>query len=198
MYRGTEAVTQVLLSAVTPQPWRNGAGVTHELLAWQSAQNWRCRISVANIDQDAPFSAFPGVQRWFAVIDGTGVALRFGDKPEYLMTPADAPLCFDGAAAPNCRLLGGASRDLNLMLRGANGGMRRSDNGSGWHTSASGAGIFAVCSGRLHLNDGRSFAVAPMSLVWFSLLRPMTMRFDLNNSTLTPGVPIGWWLNCDG
>ena len=59
-----------------PQPWRNGGGVTRELLAWPDGGDWRVRVSVADIDADGPFSAFPGVERWFAVLEGAGVALR--------------------------------------------------------------------------------------------------------------------------
>jgi environmental stress-induced protein Ves len=55
---------------VPPQPWRNGHGHTRELLAWPDAADWRVRVSVADIVTDAPFSSFPGVQRWFVVIDG--------------------------------------------------------------------------------------------------------------------------------
>jgi environmental stress-induced protein Ves len=36
------------------------------------------RISVAEITRDGPFSAFAGVQRWFAVLEGAGVMLRAG------------------------------------------------------------------------------------------------------------------------
>jgi environmental stress-induced protein Ves len=35
---------------------------------------WRVRISRADIDRDGPFSAYPGVERWFAVLPATGRA----------------------------------------------------------------------------------------------------------------------------
>lgn len=106
-----------------PQAWRNGGGVTRELHAWPSATDWQLRISLADIERDGPFSAFPGVQRHFAVLSGAGVALRFGDVWRE-QRASDPPLAFDGADAPDCRLLNGATRDLNLMLRGGlQGGM---------------------------------------------------------------------------
>ena len=55
-------------------PWRNGGGVTRELLAWPNPADWRLRISVADIAADGPFSAFPGVRRWFTLLSGEGVA----------------------------------------------------------------------------------------------------------------------------
>ncbi|UUZ58495.1 HutD family protein [Nocardioides sp. B-3] len=44
-------------SAVAPQPWANGGGTTRELLV---ADDGARRISLADIEQDGPFSSFPG------------------------------------------------------------------------------------------------------------------------------------------
>jgi environmental stress-induced protein Ves len=112
----------VSLSAVAATPWRNGGGVTRELLAWPSSQDWQVRISVADIATDGPFSAFPGIERWFAVIEGAGVELRFGDRAQ--LVPLGVPLRFDGAAAVHCRLPVGPTRDLNLMAPAGSGQMR--------------------------------------------------------------------------
>jgi hypothetical protein len=114
---------QIRADDVAPVPWRNGGGITRELLAWPSSQDWRCRLSVADIASDGPFSAFPGVIRHFVVLEGDGVALDFGSG-RVEQRPGDAPLAFDGAAAPGCRLLGGPVRDLNLMIRGGRGALR--------------------------------------------------------------------------
>jgi len=99
-----------------PQPWRNGGGATRELLAWPQAPDWRLRVSVADIEHSGSFSAFPGVERWFAVTGGGGVELSLPDG-RVSVGPGDTPLRFDGEAAPACRLLHGPSRDLNLMHR---------------------------------------------------------------------------------
>jgi uncharacterized protein len=116
-------VHRVALAEVPPQPWKNGGGVTHELLAWPAGGGhanpgaWQLRVSVATIAADGPFSPFPGVRRWFAVLEGAGVRLQHA-AGEQLCRPGDAPWSFDGADAPGCTLLGGPTRDLNLMLRG--------------------------------------------------------------------------------
>lgn len=110
----------VRVADIVPQSWKNGGGRTRELLLGPDAAAWRWRISVADIDRDGAFSAFPGVLRWFAVLEGEGVALAL-DGREVIVRRGDPPLAFDGAAAPMCRLLGGPTRDLNLMLRGARG-----------------------------------------------------------------------------
>jgi hypothetical protein len=71
---------------------------------------------VAEIEADGPFSPFPGVDRCFAVLEGAGVELAWPTRAVRL-TDADDALAFPGESAPRCRLMGGPTRDLNLMLR---------------------------------------------------------------------------------
>lgn len=107
----------VRLEAVAATPWRNGGGVTRELLVWPGVADWTIRMSVAEVSQDGPFSEFDGVTRWFAVLAGAGVRLRLDDATHEL-TPDSAPFEFDGGIPTGCALVGGATRDFNLMLRG--------------------------------------------------------------------------------
>jgi len=101
---------------VPPNPWRNGGGMTRELVAWPSADNWHWRLSVAEVSQSGPFSNYQGVQRWFAVLSGDGVQLNMHDG-NHNVDANGAPFFFDGAAAVHCHLLGSATQDFNLMLR---------------------------------------------------------------------------------
>uniref|UniRef100_UPI00286A38B8 HutD/Ves family protein n=1 Tax=Roseateles sp. TaxID=1971397 RepID=UPI00286A38B8 len=117
--------------SVAPQAWRNGGGQTRELLAWPAGAEWKLRISRADIESDGAFSAFPQVERWFAVLRGAGVVLAFADGDRELKA-GDPPLRFDGGTAPGCRLLDGPTQDLNLMARNGVGVMRRVDAGRGW------------------------------------------------------------------
>jgi environmental stress-induced protein Ves len=134
------------LQGAFPQPWRNGAGVTHELLAWAPERaagahrfgnpqhtDWAVRVSVADITQDGPFSAFPGIDRCFTVLQGPGVVLTLRGA-DLRLTPDSEPLAFDGADAPGCRLISGATRDLNLMARQSTGRawMQRAVAGQAW------------------------------------------------------------------
>lgn len=114
----------IRLDEITPQPWRNGGGHTRELLRLHGGNRstWQCRISVADIESDGPFSAFDGVERWFAVIDGAGVALRFASQETRLLK-SSPPFCFDGGTPPDCQLIHGATRDLNLMIAKGSGKM---------------------------------------------------------------------------
>jgi len=104
------------LEEVAPEPWRNGGGVTRELIAWPTPQDWDWRISVAEFEKNGPFSHFDGVQRWFAVLGGAGVRLTL-DGQNHALTAQDAPLRFDGAQACACELIDGPAEGFNLMLK---------------------------------------------------------------------------------
>lgn len=132
----------VQLSKVAPSPWRNGGGVTRELLAWPDSADWVWRMSVAEVTASGPFSRFDGVRRWFAVLSGAGVRLTI-DGHSHELTDSSAPLCFDGASAVHCQLLDGATQDFNLMLR-----------------SDRAAARMERVSGQLNLDTSVSFVVA--------------------------------------
>jgi uncharacterized protein len=139
----------VRASDVTPQPWRNGGGRTRELFAWPAGSDWKLRISLADIDADGPFSAFAGVQRWFAVVSGAGVVLALPTQGDRRLTIADEPLAFDGAAAPDCHLIDGSTRDLNLMLRGGlEGRMQRAVSGQAWREAWTWRACFVTAPAR--------------------------------------------------
>jgi uncharacterized protein len=157
----------VPLERSLPQPWRNGGGSTQELLTWPAPDSWLVRISVARIEQNGPFSRFEGVERWFAVIDGEGVTLRFAETAVALR-PGDQPLRFDGAAAPDCELLHDATQDLNLMVRSASGdgAMRLATACVPWESAASWRAVYTAEEVTLHI-DGRIQAVLPANtLAW--------------------------------
>ena len=123
----------VRLEDAAPSPWRNGGGVTRELVAWPPhapGQDWVWRMSVAEVESSGPFSRFDGVQRWFTVLGGAGVWLTLDTATgaqTHALTRSSAPLCFDGAVPTQCDLLNGATQDFNLMLRSgkATGRMQR-------------------------------------------------------------------------
>ncbi|MDV2452128.1 HutD/Ves family protein [Xanthomonas hortorum] len=59
--------------------WRNQLGWTREILRLGDADAWSLRLSIAEIEQDAAFSAFPGIDRELVLLHGNGMRLRFGD-----------------------------------------------------------------------------------------------------------------------
>lgn len=168
---------RVRLDEIASQPWKNGGGVTRELLVWPDAGSWAMRLSVADIEQDGPFSMFAGIDRWFAVLSGNGV--RLGSPTKAIRRDDDA-WQFDGALAPDCKLIDGATRDLNLMIRRdvARGWMKRVGAGFEFpvtnfqptlsHVTGSISGLFAVSGCTLRRAGSNAVDVEPMSLIWCS------------------------------
>lgn len=178
----------IALDSVRPQPWRNGGGITRELLAWPSPDDWNARLSVADIDADGPFSALPGVVRWFAVVQGAGVELDFGTGWRRIRR-TDPPLRFEGDAAPMCRLVDGPTRDLNLMLRDADGAMTLAIDHRPWSPAGKACGLFAAVDGVCHA-DARRERVPARTLLWYSAPPPV-LRFAADLDT---GAPVGCWV----
>ncbi|MFJ9082675.1 HutD family protein [Streptomyces sp. NPDC102384] len=103
----------------TPAPWKNGGGVTTEVLAHpegSGTEDFAWRISLADVAGSGPFSAFEGVDRIITVVEGPGMALTV-DGAEHVVDTRYAPFAFSGDATTDCRLLGGPLVDFNVMLR---------------------------------------------------------------------------------
>lgn len=94
----------------TSAPWANGRGSTREL-ARHVRGAWR--LSMADIDQDAPFSTFPGIDRIFIVVDGE-VRLRV-DGVEHCLV-AGAAVEFRGESAASAVAVGDTAHVVNLMM----------------------------------------------------------------------------------
>ncbi len=175
---------------VPAQPWRNGGGVTRELLASPAGESWHVRVSVADIDVDGPFSRYPGVERWFTVLQGSGVELTI-DGAVHRLVRGDPPLRFDGAAAARAHLIDGPTRDLNLMLRHAGGTMQCAADGLAWAPPAAGpCGLFSAVAGRCRADDWPAVEVTPYALLWFDVA-PSSLTFSAGQR---PAGLIGWWL----
>ncbi|MFN7147306.1 MAG: HutD family protein, partial [Myxococcota bacterium] len=97
-------------------PWRNGGGVTHELVKrGHGAAGFGARLSIAEVDAAGPFSRFPGVDRVIVLLDGAGFHLTRADGLEVRVDRAHAPFAFLGEDAWDCALPGGPVRDFNVM-----------------------------------------------------------------------------------
>ena len=173
---------------VPAQHWRNGGGLTRELLAWPQESDWRVRVSVAEVQADGPFSAYPDVQRWFTVLQGAGVELTIAGTLHRLLR-GDAPVSFAGGAATTCRLIDGPTRDLNLMLRHASGAMQAATDGQAWSPAATQCGLFSAVGG--HCLVGASRIELPANaLLWFDAAPPSLVF----TAAQRPAALIGWWL----
>ena len=183
---------QVLVQQVPRTPWRNGGGSTQVLLEWPDALHWRLRISVAQIDRDGNFSAYPGVQRWFAVLHGAGVQLDFGAAAQTLKT-GSPPLEFDGAAAPGCTLIDGPTQDLNLMGQRTAGRTHMQAVGQQtWCSGASFRACFTHTAARLQIDAEPALVLPAQCLVWGS--RCAGQSWALHSDS---GAPQAWWMSLD-
>lgn len=70
--------------------WRNQLGWTREILRLGDTPEWALRLSIAEIEQDAAFSAFPGIDRELVLLRGNGMRLQFGDVDVDTDTSIDA------------------------------------------------------------------------------------------------------------
>ena len=79
--------------------WKNGAGWTSEIMKVPDADDWDWRLSIAEIETDAPFSAFPGIERELVLLSGNGLRLRFDDGEVHELLPPHDRLRFAGERA---------------------------------------------------------------------------------------------------
>jgi len=105
-----------------PMPWKNGQGTTTEIAVSPGGaglDDFDWRLSIARMEADAPFSAFPGIVRTLAIVDGAGLKLEVtGDAPVTL-DQSSAPHRFAADRPAEARLLGGPVSNLNIMTRRA-------------------------------------------------------------------------------
>lgn len=97
--------------------WKNGAGWTSEVHRVPDIDDWRWRISLAEVETDAPFSAFPGVERELVLLSGNGMRLRFDDGAVHELLPPHGALRFSGERPLLGELIDGPSRDFNVMWK---------------------------------------------------------------------------------
>lgn len=193
------------LKNITPMTWKNGGGQTYELLKWppHSLDDWAVRISVATIDKDGPFSTFPSVDRWFAVLDGDGVKLDFAvNSPQstqthlqtqQLQTQQSDPLHFDGGLAPDCALLNGSTRDLNLMSQRGTSCMTMVKANRPFQIDADLRTLYCRAAGVWRSNTGDSVQLQAHSLLWVEGSDAQTQwTFEANDKSESA---LGFWLH---
>ncbi|NMM43015.1 HutD family protein [Rhodospirillaceae bacterium KN72] len=112
--------TRIHLSDLPEKPWKNGGGVTTEIAVFPPGADmdtFDWRVSTALVAQDGPFSAFPGVTRWLFLSHGDGFVLDFADGTSLRIDETGPVHEFDGGIGTDCTLIGGESRDINVMAR---------------------------------------------------------------------------------
>lgn len=112
---------RLALSSLPATPWKNGGGTTREIAAdppGAGFDSFGWRLSVAEVERDGPFSAFPGIDRTIVLLRGAGMRLRdLGRGDEHALTTAGVPHAFAGEASIEAKLVDGATSDFNVMTR---------------------------------------------------------------------------------
>jgi hypothetical protein len=114
-------------SDAPPIPWRNGGGITRELVLRpvdgpdDAARGFGWRVSVAEVAADGPFSPFEGYERILVLLTGAGMDLHVADLDGAVdVVPLRPPYSwhrFGGESAVHATLTDGPTTDLNLMWR---------------------------------------------------------------------------------
>lgn len=107
-------------------PWKNAGGETLQMAIYPhdaTLDSFGWRVSSAQVGVSGPFSAFPGVDRSLAVLDGGSLSLTIAEddgRPASLqqIQPGEQPLVFRGETPIDCSITPGSRiRDLNVMTR---------------------------------------------------------------------------------
>jgi environmental stress-induced protein Ves len=108
--------------AYRAMPWRNGRGFTREIArepARGEAFAWR--LSLADIDRDGEFSAYPGFRRALVLVAGNSLHLRFAGHGKRFLGPTTRGTRFEGEWETRCAVTQGRCTDLSLIVRRGDG-----------------------------------------------------------------------------
>lgn len=98
--------------------WKNDGGWTTELAVRpEGASEFDWRVSIAEVDADCTFSHFPGVDRSILVLAGAGFDLHVDGEAPAQLRLGGPPHAFSGDRSATCTLVGGPTRDFNVMSR---------------------------------------------------------------------------------
>ncbi|HJS90646.1 MAG TPA: HutD family protein [Steroidobacteraceae bacterium] len=99
-------------------PWRNGLGSTLEIAREPATgEDFAWRLSLADIDRDCEFSAYPGYRRALVLVAGARLQLRFRGHGDCLLDAARRGTRFEGEWKTHCAIADGRCTDLSLIVR---------------------------------------------------------------------------------
>ncbi|MGH8326782.1 MAG: HutD/Ves family protein [Steroidobacteraceae bacterium] len=103
-------------------PWRNGRGSTLEIARGPAAgEEFAWRLSLADIQEDTDFSAYPGYSRALVLVDGPSLHLRFRGHGHRFLDSRRRSARFEGDWQTHCTVPQGRCTDLSLIVRRARG-----------------------------------------------------------------------------
>lgn len=99
------------------QPWKNGAGVTFEIVRWPDEDAYDVRVSLADDAVPSTFSLFPGYLRWsflagdapITIVEPSGAATELVKLSDHVRVAGETQL--------TSRLPAGPTRMLTILVR---------------------------------------------------------------------------------
>jgi uncharacterized protein len=104
-------------SAFVTMTWKNGGGITHEILKEERGGKLLWRLSIAEVASDGPFSLFPSLSRILTVIDGAGLELTAPGR--VIKALPLRPVSFSGDWPIASKRIAGNVRDFNVIFDAA-------------------------------------------------------------------------------
>ena len=153
MDSGSEHTRVIPANTYRRERWKNQLGWTREIARSPGSDDWDWRLSIAEIEQDAAFSHFAGIDRELVLLSGNGLRLRFDDGEQVELSPPHGRLRFAGERGATGHLVGGPTQDFNLMWR------RGATDAQLWHRPLVGPMVLFVEPGStwaVHLLAGQA------------------------------------------
>lgn len=97
------------------QPWKNGAGTTHEILRAPEHGDYDVRVSLAEVTSAGAFSQFPGYRRWSFLVGPAPIELVHEQAVHLVAAGDHIELPGDTAIVANLRA--GPTHLLNVLAR---------------------------------------------------------------------------------
>jgi uncharacterized protein len=94
--------------------WFGGGGITHELARHPAEGDFDWRLSLAEVQQDGPFSRLDGVDRVIVLCSPGRMVLHTPDPVELQRF---SPYAFDGESDVSCTVPDAPTLDFNVMTR---------------------------------------------------------------------------------
>jgi environmental stress-induced protein Ves len=114
------SITLIPANEYRRERWKNGLGWTREILREPAdGDDWDWRLSIAEVDKDGPFSAFPGCDRELVLLTGEGMRLHFEDGDCVTLSPPHSRHRFAGERALAAELVAGPTHDFNVIWKRA-------------------------------------------------------------------------------
>ncbi|TKI03390.1 HutD/Ves family protein [Martelella alba] len=186
------ALNRFTLHSLPVSRWRNGGGETREIISWPPrgdaalGGDFAWRASIATIDQDGDFSAFPHIDRNITLLEGHGAVLHGVKGGTHSLTRPGEPFAFAGEDPVRAILVDGSSRDFNIMTR--RGAMRAEVTLSTKEIllPAKRSGVIYVMAGQWRwAGDGAPLTVREGGW-WQDLFAPLAL------SPLSPDATVLW------